>query len=320
MLLLHARAASYGVGSPRINKNNHPFVNYNKTKALIHNGRIPDLEYGNLKKKYSVVSDCDSEIILRIFEHCLEPLDGVRLLWSYLYRGHMAVAIGERKEAERILWLFRNDYRPIWLTDMRETLGQVFFFSDPDIWDEAVSSSGINLLGRIKLIELPKEIVWKLVADSSGAVSLKKYKVILKEIIPWSTNGEEKIEIKRENSNIEVISRLNESEEVIGEKAPYRATYPNGTKANLENALTEVYSQTGQGDLFKDVTDSKKNLEKLNEYCSQIKNLVNDIGIAAENAVWESSLDDSGYHTTLTSLEDVTLELEGTLRILSGDH
>jgi predicted glutamine amidotransferase len=68
MLLVHARGASHGVGSPDDNKNNHPFVSNCKTVGLVHNGRIPDNEYRSLIKKYQVESSCDSELFLRIFE------------------------------------------------------------------------------------------------------------------------------------------------------------------------------------------------------------------------------------------------------------
>ena len=150
LLLMHARAASLGVGSPKINKNNHPFVSKDCTTAIIHNGRIPDVDYDQLKKQYAVESDCDSEMFLRVFEHGKEPVDGIKDIWSYMHRSHMAVAIGEHLGQNRRLWLFRNTHRPLWLTDMRDKLGQVFFFSDTDIWDEAKNACNV-CLGKIKL-------------------------------------------------------------------------------------------------------------------------------------------------------------------------
>ena len=49
LLLLHARYTSPGIGHARYNKNNHPFVNADKTVAMIHNGIIQEAYY--LKEK-----------------------------------------------------------------------------------------------------------------------------------------------------------------------------------------------------------------------------------------------------------------------------
>ena len=148
LLVCHARAASQGSGLPEINKNK-------------------DFEYSALKKKYSVTSDCDSEMFLRVFEHEREngsACDGVKKIWSYMSRSHMAVAIGEwLPEGGRRLWLLRNQHRSIWLADLRGLLGQIFFFSTPDIWDEAAMSCkiGDQYLRKVKQIEIPEEEVWQ---------------------------------------------------------------------------------------------------------------------------------------------------------------
>jgi predicted glutamine amidotransferase len=183
LLMVHAREASYGVGSPSVNKNNHPFVSEDLNVGLIHNGRIPDYVYEKLNKKYECLSSCDSEILLRIFmaaesyephdietEFSDEPVDigsklmGVRDIWKTVSRGHMAVGIGERLGDRRRLWLFRNQFRTLWLIDLREQLGQVFFASTKEIWDRAREEClpAKNLLSKqkIKLVELPTEEVW----------------------------------------------------------------------------------------------------------------------------------------------------------------
>ena len=182
LLLCHARAASMGVGVPAINKNNHPFISKDGTIGLVHNGRIPDVEYRALKKKFPTLSSCDSEILLRIFEAgkyatddrtkefgtfengVAARLTGLKDIWSFLSLGQMAVAIGEAQDhGSRRLWLFRNKHRSLWLADMRKPLGQVFFFSVPQIWREAVDNTpSIKpfLAGGVKLIELPTEEIW----------------------------------------------------------------------------------------------------------------------------------------------------------------
>lgn len=182
LLLCHARQASMGVGVPSINKNNHPFISQDGTIGLIHNGRIPDVEYKALKKRYPITSNCDSEILLRLFEggkyapiektkeFCdFDPdvasrLTGMKDIWSFLSLGHMAVAVGETQAAGvRRLWLFRNKHRSLWLADLRKSLGQVFFFSVPTIWRDALNQLDPEMrsfLTGSKLVELPTEEIW----------------------------------------------------------------------------------------------------------------------------------------------------------------
>lgn len=177
-MLTHARGASKGVGHPQDNVNNHPFVNSDLSLAVIHNGRVEDYEYNFLKQKYEVSSKCDSEILLRILEggedyskeeiaelgnlENTHRMAGIKDIYSLINDGHMAVAVGERTpDGSRFLWLFRNKHRPLWISDMRETLGQIFFVSEPSIWEESVAEMRSNkFFKKQKLIEVPEEEVW----------------------------------------------------------------------------------------------------------------------------------------------------------------
>lgn len=200
IMLVHARAASKGVGEPECNKNNHPFVSFDKSVGLIHNGRIEDYEYQTLKQKYEVQSECDSEILLRIFENPTEVnedkfdnrLSGIRDIFSFINEGHMAVAIGERYQNQNLLWLFRNRFRPLWVVDMRELLGQIFFVSEPRIWELAVRECGIrNISQTQKLIELPVEEVWFFKSsDKEPTPSVQRYEVEKSDGgTPWKFDG-----------------------------------------------------------------------------------------------------------------------------------
>lgn len=122
LFLGHARAATQG--NPKENKNNQPFVSENKKICLVHNGRVDD--YEKLKSRYKLESDCDSEILLRIFESTQSIADLITL------QGPSAGAIASADD--KSLWLFRNEDRPLWLIDLREALGQIFFCSTLDIW------------------------------------------------------------------------------------------------------------------------------------------------------------------------------------------
>jgi glucosamine 6-phosphate synthetase-like amidotransferase/phosphosugar isomerase protein len=155
LMLIHARGASRSSGSAYVNSNNHPFVSNDKSVGLIHNGIIH--EFLDLKEKFQVSSDCDSEILLRIFESQKNRMQSIQDIWSFIPSGHMAVAIGEYEQEKRNLFLFRNDKRPIWIADLRKSHGQIFFFSSDEIWFKAIQNLNIK---NYKLIELPANQLW----------------------------------------------------------------------------------------------------------------------------------------------------------------
>ena len=208
LAIVHARGASRGSGSPTVNKNNHPFVSETGNIALVHNGRIEPSEYEALVQKYKVKSECDSEILLRIFEsssvYSDEFLDsyvgdcehrrriaGIKDIFSLINEGHMAVAIAEwLKDGERNLWLFRNEHRPLWVADARAELGQTFFFSEPSMWRHAVSACGSELK-RCKITEVPEYELWHLSCgnDSETSDVLERYMVSKSNPKVWQSDG-----------------------------------------------------------------------------------------------------------------------------------
>ena len=159
MLLCHAREASKGVGSPEINANNHPFVSEDMKIGLIHNGRIPDNIYFELKKQYEVKSQCDSEIFLRMFDSkdieidndvSLEDrIESIKKIWEKNLESHFAIAIGERLDKEYRLWIFRNEHRSLFKIDCTADLGQIFFVSTEEIWND---SNVFSVKGEIEEI------------------------------------------------------------------------------------------------------------------------------------------------------------------------
>lgn len=239
LFIAHAREASSGVGPPNINKNNHPFTSADRSIALVHNGRIHDIEYAALKQKYEVLTKCDSEILLRIFEAGAKyaPQDietefgdedleigsrlmGIKDIWSTVCHGHMAVAIGEQSVDSKRLWLFRNIFRTLWLVDVREQLGQIFFCSTAEIWQSAVASNPVlKSINKktVKLLELPPEEVWLLrISDSSPIVEdsqTQRFDVRASgESEPWSFTGEP-LKINKPYGPENVITELNSEEE-----------------------------------------------------------------------------------------------------------
>lgn len=193
-MLMHARAATPGIGTPEINKNNHPFVSDDMTLSIIHNGKLP--EYHFLKEKYETFTNCDSELVLRILqcENELPPslsdstnlsqaqknrLSGIKQVWSLSYHAHMAVGVGEWfDDGTRQLWLWRNQHRPLWVADMRDTLGQIFFFSEDDIWHDAVSECPViekYLNQRQKMYEMPTEEIWFFEVNEGANIVTQDY-------------------------------------------------------------------------------------------------------------------------------------------------
>lgn len=185
----HCRQTSPNSGHEKFNKNNHPHASKDHNIALVHNGKIPEY-YSPLRNRYDLRSDCDSEILLAMFESGEHQKDkaellnkefpnwspeityrmqGLKELFSRVNYGHMAVAIGERSkitEGGRFLWLFREEERPLHVIDMRRSLGQIFFCSLPDIWKQAVESCPSvkeYITSRDQpLIDFPPHNVWML--------------------------------------------------------------------------------------------------------------------------------------------------------------
>jgi len=159
MLLCHAREASKGIGPPENNENNHPFVSKDLSLAVIHNGRIPDDVYIPLKSLYGSESECDSEILFRMLEQSpLRMEEAIFSVWNSLPRAHMAVAVGRYPH----LWLFRNEHRAAWIASVG-SLGQTFFFSTRQIWEDAVEGLGI----KSEPEELTPGIIYRFAVDGS---------------------------------------------------------------------------------------------------------------------------------------------------------
>lgn len=310
LFLVHARGASKGVGEPHCNVNNHPFTNPEKSLGLVHNGRIEDHEYQPLLQKYEVKSQCDSEILLRIIEganhyspadlkdmavECPHRMAGIRDVFSLINDGHMAVALGDRgPEGERRLWLFRNRHRPIWIVDMRETLGQVFFVSEPKIWEDAVRECATvaRIVHTQKLIELPVEEIWyfKITKDVLSPQGVQRFEVVRENTLtPWAYDGK-RIEIPKRVPSCEIVTALNEWDEL---------TPPTG----------------GQQRTKKDVTDSL-DLSELERKVRDIQDLVGNILTATSNLVQEQSIIPEDLQEIVSSLDNAHRDLEGTFSII----
>ncbi|MEI8270905.1 MAG: hypothetical protein WCG45_06085, partial [bacterium] len=179
LFLSHARGATKCFGNPIENLNNHPFTNSNKSLALVHNGKLNEIRFDLLRKRFITKSNCDSELILRIIESCESEeknshrLKGISKVFSYIDDGHMAVALGEKLRNKSVLYLFRNEHRPLWVIDATKSLGQFFFVSDISFWEESLEELKIKKIRDQKIFELPENQIWKIQSN----LKFEKYEV-----------------------------------------------------------------------------------------------------------------------------------------------
>ena len=281
MLLTHCRAATPGLGKPKENINNHPFVSNNNLVGLIHNGNISE-EYNNLKYKFNLESECDSEILLRLYEsaawdysptfeniisqfgvHIAKRIAGIRNIWRQIKKGHMAVAIGEKLEQQRCLWLFRNEHRSLWLVDMRDELGQIFFCSTPEIWDEAGFPNKT-------LIELPPDEVWLFLYPSDTPL---------------------------DDEHLHRFVLANYKNELI-------------LCENDESAFDDMPPQ----EIYHSATDNEREL--LNFNCKCIADLALDINTIASND--DGNI--CNFEDLISNVDDVKRDLENIMRLLNNGY
>lgn len=295
LLIVHARGASSGVGSPSVNTNNHPFVNTNKSIGLVHNGRIDDSEYIPLKQKYKTTSDCDSELLLRIFEsgeyyspqqlkESFPNIDnphrmaGCKDIFSLINKGHMAVAVGERADkGQRLLWLFRNTHRPLWVMDLRNELGQIFFVSEPSIWDDAINDCELKGLCKYqKFAELPVEEVWHFkISNDQTLGNIQRFKVKKNSSQEWNFDGFYCSPIQKYQT-FDVYTNLDEDENVL-------------------------IDDDDQSDLW-----DNPSIENLHSSCDRLINLIDDFRFETEKLVLEENISVQDFENTIKQIDAIS--------------
>lgn len=328
LLLAHARATSKGNGHASTNSNNHPFVSLDRRIGMVHNGTIEEATF--LSKKYQCFSETDSEVILRIFEKGMEDkmeleeipdrishrLGGIKDIWSTITEGAMAVALGEREDdSQRNLFLFRNDQRPLWLADLRDGLGQVFFFSSPDIWYRAMGacSEGVKALVKDqKLIEIPPNEVWVLhVDDANPSVghSGQFYRFEM-DVKNTGKNWDEDdfFQMQPPKSKVSVVTELLEDEELKPQNALVVA--PNlPPKPHHKSRNTDRYQEPFNMDYDHGGTEHEA-------LCDEIIKLVQNIKTTTTNSCLEGTVPAQLYQSVLESLLTTKTDLQGTLHLV----
>lgn len=331
LLIAHARATSKGGGHAFVNSNNHPFVSLDRRIGMVHNGTLDEATF--LSKKYQCFSKTDSEVILRIFENGIKEkveigeisskmahrLAGIRDIWSVITKGAMAVAIGEREESsERNLFLFRNEQRPLWIADLRDSLGQIFFFSSPDVWYQAMfdcSESVSKAIKNQKIIEIPSNEVWVLSVDDKNpqiqTEQFYRFKIDVQESgIDW---GEEYFKIQPAKSKISVVTELDDHE-MLKSSATKMVYYPTGNipeKRNIacfpKNCVNNYKNENIN------YNEGGINHERL---CDEICTVVSEIETMLSNSCSEETISKKNYQDIIECLENTKIDLMGTLRLI----
>lgn len=317
LLIGHCRWTTPGGGPEKVNKNNHPHVSHDYRVALVHNGKIP--EYNYLKKRYDTITDCDSEVLLRIFEsgenhhdqieflrkqlpkvfndtpdELLYRIFGLSKIFSEINYGAMAVAIGEKLDGNnRSLFLFRNDLRPITLIDLRESLGQIFFCSTPEIFRQSIDASPLaqKLIPANQAVipELPDNWIYSFVYKKEVDIKefeIRRFKVnkITKYGCWENSNNKSKEEdppkslTKLERSSVNILTNLNKDEEIISNYIV--PTVITQSSLPLVQTVSKLVKNTNKyppfviddDELESSITDNKSTLHRETTICTNVLN------------------------------------------------
>jgi predicted glutamine amidotransferase len=351
LLLGHCRFTSPGVGGEEINKNNHPHVSKDFRIALVHNGKIPEYQY--LKKHYTVNTDCDSEVLLRIFESgegyrqqqeflksqlekahntslsTLYRVYGLKQIFSEVNYGAMAVAIGEHLDDGRALWLFHNPARPLCLVDLRETMGQFFFCSTPEIFRAAVNASelpkDIIPLDQ-EVMKLPPDLVYHFKLKEDGAIDWEMFRVNRTRKYGYWENNQQETEKESPKSDkesrlpVEVVTHLDDQERVIesnmtrlktgvifedNKVRPFIGPKPNTPVSFSRTVYEEDDDEVDESNRI--AQDS----EGIVQICCKGIELLRSISVEAHNSIIEGSMTESDANELLEALSSTVIDLEG---------
>jgi glucosamine 6-phosphate synthetase-like amidotransferase/phosphosugar isomerase protein len=330
LLLIHSRATSSEGGSPSCNLNNHPFISEDKKIGMVHNGTLSEARY--LKNKYEIKSETDSEYLLRIFEHGIDNefiipsikkemssrIFAIGEIWKHISTGAMAVALAERMDDySKQLYLFRNSQRPLWLADLRDLLGQFFFFSCPDIWYTAIENNyklKKECWSSVKLIEVPTKEIWSFSIDQHNSElveeNINRFKLDIKKTDVKINQKNDKFKnLKLGSSKIELVTAMDKNDELIKNKIVH-------DKNLWDREKYEKNRDFPNWDEFEDMQYSCNNSEFHQKHCSEIAQISKDISTSIDNLSDDSSISSVEYDDILMSLEKVKKDLKEILEIL----
>lgn len=326
LLLMHARATSPGIGHASINKNNHPFVTEDKEIGLIHNGNIHEFEF--LKHRYEIKSDTDSEVLLRIIEASKEVdddqiLEGLKNIWSVVARGHMAIATGQRLNTGRRLYLTRNDKRPLWMADLTDLLGQMFFFSSAEIWYAAARDlpKHKNILTSQKLTEIPIQEIWFFETTAEkprmSPAQCKRYRIKINDYQPLPQSVTEKI--TPAEVTVPVVTGMDAEDNPLSVRKP-KVTKPKTVKATVTSLVPPTYKQSPRRPVcgMDDDEDCflQSDTSSVDSILKEMEQTIENIRTTVHNSVMGGMVTSDIYEEIVDMLQQTAHDLEGTAAII----
>jgi len=137
ILIAHTRLSTSG--SPRRNRNNHPFNG--KRYTLVHNGGISDWQSQVRKLEIQMRTETDSEMLLHLMENGTDPHDAIQEMMDKVGRGsRIAIAAIDYKAEDPSLILFRNRSNDVYIMT-HVGFNVIYFASTRAILEQALDNT-----------------------------------------------------------------------------------------------------------------------------------------------------------------------------------
>lgn len=181
-LIGHCRLSTSG--KPEIGRNNHPFIS--RHQAIVHNGKIDEWQKVAKELDVQLRTQTDSEIIIKIADRYIDPLDSIKNIVEGTNDAPMALAILQHSiPSSRRVILYRNKERPLYVIRSK-VLNSIIFSSTPEIivnackmtWKFTAEEIAKNL--GIEDDELTEYTALVLTLDESGQPIVSEQAVIKK--------------------------------------------------------------------------------------------------------------------------------------------
>jgi predicted glutamine amidotransferase len=143
-LIGHCRFATHG--KPEQNENNHPFISAGGNLAMVHNGVIGGHWSIAAQNKVQLLTQCDSEVILRVMETEPEILKGIDKVFKKVLTQWRDGAVAVLDFQNKKMHLFRNDARPCHVARLTSHKALIFT-STKEIMDVALAALPGAVLG-----------------------------------------------------------------------------------------------------------------------------------------------------------------------------
>lgn len=160
-------------GSSKNNVNNHPFISPSENIGLVHNGTLN--LYHKHKGDYTLKTGCDSELLLRIIIKENNIIKGINKIYELFGKtGDFACEVLYRNPDTNTsnFYFFRDTSRPGRFIDLTEQLGQFFFTSTAEIWNETITELGLKNIETVPVVKIPSFEIWLVETETN---SITKY-------------------------------------------------------------------------------------------------------------------------------------------------